>query len=75
MTVKRRDMWAGRLSLTWDVSEKTEINFMYPVWEDDNRVLAELQVHLYGTRSRRCWLLARKGVTKARLCGMALRGA
>ena len=39
-----RDMWAGRLSLTWNASENTEVNFMYSYFEeDDNRVRSQKQ--------------------------------
>ena len=29
-------MWAGRLSLTWNASENTEVNFMYSYFEEDD---------------------------------------
>ena len=42
--VDDRDMWAGRLSLTWNASENTEVNFMYSYFEeDDNRVRSQKQ--------------------------------
>ena len=45
--VDNRDMFAGRLSLTWDVSEKTEINFIYSMFEeDDNRVRSQKQARI-----------------------------
>jgi len=46
--VDDRDMFAGRLSLTWDVSDRTEINFMYSYFEeDDNRVRSQKQACVY----------------------------
>jgi len=46
--VDNRDMYAGRLSLTWDVSEKTQVNFMYSLFEeDDNRVRSQKQACVY----------------------------
>jgi outer membrane receptor protein involved in Fe transport len=46
--VDNRDMWAGRLSLTWNVSDDTEINFMYSTFEeDDNRVRSQKQACVY----------------------------
>ena len=42
--VDDRDMWAGRISLTWNASENTEVNFMYSYFEeDDNRVRSQKQ--------------------------------
>jgi len=42
--VDNRDMWAGRLSLTWTPSDNTEISFMYSKFEeDDNRVRSQKQ--------------------------------
>ncbi|MDA0630770.1 MAG: TonB-dependent receptor [Proteobacteria bacterium] len=39
-----RDMWAGRLSLNWTPSDRTEVNFMASYFEeDDNRMRSQKQ--------------------------------
>ena len=46
--IDNRDMWAGRLSLTWNPSDNTEISFMYSKFEeDDNRVRSQKQACVY----------------------------
>ena len=42
--VDDRSLWSGRLSLTWDASENTQINFMYSTFEeDDSRMRSQKQ--------------------------------
>ena len=42
--VDDRSLWSGRLSLTWDAGDDTQVNFMYSKFEeDDNRVRSQKQ--------------------------------
>jgi outer membrane receptor protein involved in Fe transport len=42
--VDDRSLWSGRLSLTWDAGEDTQVNFMYSRFEeDDSRMRSQKQ--------------------------------
>ena len=42
--VDDRSLWSGRLSLTWDAGEDTQVNFMYSSFEeDDSRMRSQKQ--------------------------------
>ena len=42
--VDDRSLWSGRLSLTWDAGENTQVNFMYSNFEeDDSRMRSQKQ--------------------------------
>jgi len=64
--VDDRSLWSGRLSLTWDAGDDTQVNFMYSNFEeDDSRMRSQKQacnqetrptIRLMAVVSRiRCW--------------------